>query len=76
MRLIWHPVYTGPDGRTREISRDCRLVDNAEYDGRDTCVGTLIQYLRLFHDESNTKAAHAHKSMEQLLAANGHKDGV
>ncbi|WP_433859721.1 hypothetical protein [Streptomyces kronopolitis] len=76
VKLIWHPVYTGPDGRTREISRDCHLVDNAEYDTRDTCVSTLIQYLRLFHDESNTEAAPAHKSMEQLLAANGHKDGV
>ncbi|WP_306333084.1 hypothetical protein [Streptomyces sp. KL118A] len=76
VKLIWHPLYTGPDGRTREISKDCQLVDNAEYDKRDTCVGALIQYLRLFHDESNEKAAPAHKSMEQLLAANGHKDGV
>ncbi|MEW2291115.1 hypothetical protein ABZ719_00200 [Streptomyces sp. NPDC006743] len=74
--MIWHPLYTGPDGRTREISRDCRLVDNAEYDGRDACVSALIQYLRLFHDESNTEAAPAHKSMERLLAANGHMDGV
>jgi hypothetical protein len=76
VRMIWHPLYTGPDGRTKEISEDFRLVDDAEYDKRDTCVRILFQYLRRFHDESNAKAAPAHKSMEQLLAANGHKDGV
>ncbi|QEU90867.1 hypothetical protein CP970_08115 [Streptomyces kanamyceticus] len=76
VKLIWHPLYSAPDGRIREISRDCRLVDNAEYDGRDTCVGVLIQYLRMFHDESNAEAAPAHKSMAELLVANGHKDGV
>lgn len=76
VKLIWHPVYTAPGGQMREISKDCRLVDNAEYDGRDTCVSALIQYLRMFHDDSNTEAAPAHTSMEQLLVANGHKDGV
>ncbi|MFE9824966.1 hypothetical protein ACFYSH_23015 [Streptomyces sp. NPDC005791] len=76
VQLIWHPVYTGPDGRTSEISENCELVDNAEYDKRDTCVSTLIRYLRFFHDASNAQAAPAHKSMEQLLVANGHKDGV
>lgn len=74
--MIWHPLYTGPDGKTREISSDCRLVDNAEYDKRDTCVSALIRYLHLFHDESNSQAAPAHKSTEKLLAENGHKDGI
>ncbi|MBT2410160.1 hypothetical protein J7I94_06255 [Streptomyces sp. ISL-12] len=76
VQMIWHPLYTGSDGVTREISRDCRLVDNAEYDKRDTCVSVLIQYLRQFHDEDNKKAAPAHKSMKKLLTENGHKDGV
>ncbi|MFD4630446.1 hypothetical protein ACFVYR_22730 [Streptomyces sp. NPDC058284] len=76
VKLVWHPVYTTPDGRLREISKDCRLVDDAQYEGRDACVSALFQYLRTFHDESNTEAARAHESMEQLLVANGHKDGV
>ncbi|MEU6994359.1 hypothetical protein ABZ953_27355 [Streptomyces sp. NPDC046465] len=76
VKLIWHPVYTDAGGQMREVSRDCRLVDNAEYDKRDTCVAALYQYLRLFHEESNTEATAAHESMEQLLVANGHKDGV
>ncbi|MER7770515.1 hypothetical protein [Kitasatospora sp. NPDC096140] len=76
VKLIWHPVYTAPDGQLREISKDYRLVDNAEYDGRDTCVRVLFQYLRLFHEESNTKAAPARTSMEKLIVSNGHKDGV
>ncbi len=76
VQMIWHPLYTGPDGKTKEISPDCQLVDNAEYDKRDTCVSTLVQYLRLFHDKSNAKAKPARESMEQLLVANGHKDGV
>ncbi|WP_416985950.1 hypothetical protein [Streptomyces sp. T028] len=76
VRLIWHPLYTTPDRQLREITRDYQLVDNAEYDGRDKCVSVLFQYLRMFHDESNTEATRAHKSMEQLIVANGHKDGV
>lgn len=76
VKLIWHPVYTTPDGRMREITRDYQLVDKAEYDGRDECVRVLIQYLRMFHDENNTEATRAHESMEQLIVANGHKDGV
>ncbi|MFJ2770918.1 hypothetical protein [Streptomyces sp. NPDC087300] len=76
VKLVWHPLYTSSDGQTREISRDFRLVDNAEYDGRDTCVGVLFQYLRMFHEEGNTQADPARESMEQLMAANGHKDGV
>ncbi|MEU9244975.1 hypothetical protein [Streptomyces sp. NPDC048385] len=76
VEMIWHPLYTGPDGQTKEISRDGRLVDNAEYHGRDLCVSVLIQYLRQFHDKSNTRAAPAYESMERLLTANGHKDGV
>ncbi|MEV7197334.1 hypothetical protein AB0N81_36855 [Streptomyces sp. NPDC093510] len=76
VKLVWHPVYTTPDGQLREIASDCTLVDNAEYDGRDKCVGVLFEYLRKFHDKSNTKATRAHESMEQLIVANGHKDGV
>lgn len=76
VEMIWHPLYTGPDGRTREISPDCRLVDNAEYDGRDKCVSVLFRYLRQFHDRGNKEAAPAHKSMERILTENGHKDGV
>ncbi|MEU7579878.1 hypothetical protein AB0B50_20010 [Streptomyces sp. NPDC041068] len=76
VKLVWHPVYTTPDGRLREIARDYRLVDNAEYDGRDKCVTVLIDYLRKFHDASNTEGTRAHESMERLIVANGHKDGV
>ncbi|MEU8926920.1 hypothetical protein AB0D10_39380 [Kitasatospora sp. NPDC048545] len=76
VKLIWHPVYTAPDGQLKEISKDCRLVDNAEYDGRDKCVSVLFQYLRTFHDESNTKATPTRTSMEELIVANGHKDGI
>ncbi|MGW0535599.1 hypothetical protein [Streptomyces sp. NPDC003032] len=76
VKLVWHPVYTTPDGRMREITSDYQLVDNAEYDGRDKCVSVLIQYLRMFHVENNVEATRAHESMEQLIVANGHKDGV
>lgn len=76
VRMIWHPLYTGPDGVTREISRDLHLVDEAEYDKRDTCVSVLVQYLRLHHDRSNTHAQPGYESTEKLLAANGHKNGI
>ncbi|SDG40877.1 hypothetical protein SAMN05216260_11934 [Streptomyces griseoaurantiacus] len=76
VEMIWHPLYTGPDGKTKEIDRDFRLVDNAEYQGRDTCVRVLVQYLRHFHDRGNAKATPAYESTEKLLAANGHKDGI
>ncbi|MBW5423484.1 hypothetical protein GKQ77_18245 [Streptomyces sp. BG9H] len=76
VKLVWHPVYTTPDGRLREITADYQLVDNAEYGGRDICVSVLIQYLRKFHDESNAKATPAHENMEKLIVANGHKEGA
>jgi hypothetical protein len=76
VKLIWHPVYTTANGQMREITRDYQLVDDAQYDKRDQCVSVLMQYLRLFHDRNNTVASPAHESMEQLLIANGHKDGV
>lgn len=76
VEMIWHPLYTESNGRTREISPDCRLVDNAEYDGRDKCVSVLYRYLRQFHDSGNEKAAPAHQSMKRILTENGHKDGV
>ncbi|MFI6642037.1 hypothetical protein [Streptomyces sp. NPDC050504] len=73
VRLRWHPVYTDPDGKLREIAPDFTLTDNAEYDGRDKCVTVLIEYLRKFHDESNTQSARAHEETEKLLAGNGNK---
>ncbi|MGA4844891.1 hypothetical protein ACOBQB_00815 [Streptomyces sp. G5(2025)] len=75
VKLVWHPVYTTPDGQLREITKDYHLVEDAEYDERDACVSVLIQYLRLFHDESNTKATRARENAEQLIIANGHKEG-
>ncbi|MCF3120300.1 hypothetical protein IPZ68_11385 [Streptomyces arenae] len=76
VKLVWHPVYTTPDGRLREIGEDFRLVDNAEYQTRDTCVAVLLDYLRKFHDEDNPEATRAYQGMEKLIVANGHKDGV
>lgn len=77
VEMIWHPLYTDADGVTKEVSRDFQLVDNAVYDKRDTCVSVLVQYLRLFHDGKKGKKPNpAHESMEKLLTANGHKDGV
>ncbi|WP_406134611.1 DUF4157 domain-containing protein [Streptomyces sp. NBC_01089] len=68
--LLWHPLYTLPDGTIKEISADMRLTGNAEYRSRDKCVGVMYNYLMRFHDESNTKASMAYGEMNELLAKN------
>ncbi|WP_443060606.1 eCIS core domain-containing protein [Streptomyces sp. NBC_00448] len=68
--LMWHPLYTTPDGKIKEISERLELTDNAEYKSRDKCVAVMYHYLLRFHDESNSKASMAHKEMNELLAQN------
>jgi hypothetical protein len=68
--LMWHPLYTTPDGKIKEISERLELTDNAEYKSRDKCVAVMYHYLLRFHDESNSKASMAHKEMSELLAQN------
>ncbi|KAA0921360.1 hypothetical protein [Streptomyces apricus] len=51
VKMIWHPLYTDAAGRTKEISKDFQLVDNAEYATRDTCASVLQHYLRLIHPD-------------------------
>jgi hypothetical protein len=68
--LMWHPLYTTPDGKIKEISADMRLTDNAEYRSRDKCVAVMYHYLLRFHDESNSKASMAYGEMNELLAKN------
>ncbi|WP_443033992.1 eCIS core domain-containing protein [Streptomyces sp. CA2R106] len=68
--LMWHPLYTTPDGKIREISERLELTDNAEYRSRDKCVAVMYHYLLRFHDESNSKASVAHAEMTELLAKN------
>ncbi|MER7394973.1 DUF4157 domain-containing protein [Streptomyces sp. NPDC000151] len=68
--LVWHPLYTMPDGTIKEISEDMQLTGNAEYRSRDKCVGVMYHYLMRFHDESNSKASMAYGEMNELLAKN------
>lgn len=68
--LRWHPLYTTPDGKIKEISERLQLTDNAEYRSRDKCVAVMYHYLLRFHDESNSKASMAFGEMNELLAKN------
>ncbi|MEV8565065.1 DUF4157 domain-containing protein [Streptomyces sp. NPDC051322] len=68
--LMWHPLYTTPDGKIKEISEDFQLTGNAEYRSRDKCVSVMYHYLMRFHDESNSKASMAYGEMNELLAKN------
>lgn len=68
--LRWHPLYTTPDGKIKEISERLQLTDNAEYKSRDKCVAVMYHYLLRFHDESNSKASMAFDEMNGLLAKN------
>ncbi|MFJ1811192.1 MULTISPECIES: hypothetical protein [unclassified Streptomyces] len=69
--VMWHPLYTSPDGAIKEISDDFRLTDDAAYSSRDKCVAVMHQYLLRFHDASNSKASMAYREMGELLAQNG-----
>jgi hypothetical protein len=68
--IIWHPLYTTPDGKIKEISQDMRLTENAEYRSRDKCVGVMHNYMLRFHDESNSNASRAYEEMNELLKNN------
>ncbi|MDT0567207.1 DUF4157 domain-containing protein [Streptomyces sp. DSM 3412] len=68
--LTWHPLYTTPDGKIREITEDLQLTDNAEYQSRDKCVSVMYRYLMRLHDESNSKASMAYGEMNELLEKN------
>ncbi|MEW2291216.1 hypothetical protein ABZ719_00710 [Streptomyces sp. NPDC006743] len=68
--VMWHPLYTTPDGAIREISQDLRLTDDAAYRSRDKCVALMYQYLLRFHDESNSEASVAYREMNDLLTKN------
>uniref|UniRef100_A0AAU3H0Y2 Uncharacterized protein n=1 Tax=Streptomyces sp. NBC_01401 TaxID=2903854 RepID=A0AAU3H0Y2_9ACTN len=70
VKLVWHPLYTTPDGQIHEITQDLRLTDNAPYASRDRCVASMYMYLLRMHDESNDQAGPAYKDMTGRLAAN------
>ncbi|MGW2478850.1 hypothetical protein ACWCWQ_03305 [Streptomyces sp. NPDC001571] len=71
VKLIWHPVYTAPDGKLREVTKGLELAADASYSKRDECVQVLYDYLRLKHDPENANSERAHAEMSDRLAANG-----
>lgn len=70
VKLVWHPLYTTPDGKIHEITQDLRLTADAPYASRDRCVAAMYTYLLRMHDDSNDQASHAYKDMTDRLAAN------
>ncbi|MFC4909566.1 hypothetical protein [Actinomadura gamaensis] len=70
VRLVWHPLYTTPDNKIKEIAADFTLVEDAPYTSRDKCVGVMYQYLLRFHDTANAKSSRAYDEMNKLLAKN------
>ncbi|MEU7484783.1 hypothetical protein [Streptomyces sp. NPDC042319] len=70
VELVWHPLYTTPDGKIHEITPDLRLADDAQYTSRDKCVAAMYTYLLRMHDESNDQAGPAYKDMTNRLSAN------
>ncbi|WP_146074962.1 hypothetical protein [Streptomyces sp. Ru73] len=70
VEILWHPLYTNPDGTLREIAPDLRLTDDAAYRSRDKCVSVMYNYLLRLHDTNNKAAATAYGEMNELLAEN------
>jgi len=70
VELLWHPLYTTPQGHIQEISRDRKLVDDSSFSTRDECVAALYSYLQYHHDESNQNAGRSYDEMNADLANN------
>ncbi|MYQ99380.1 MULTISPECIES: hypothetical protein [unclassified Streptomyces] len=73
VELVWHPVYTTADGKLMEVTEDLELVSDATYRTRDLCVRALYDYLRLKHDQANSRSERANAEMGARLASNGNQ---
>jgi hypothetical protein len=59
-----HALYTDEMNVTREITRDGRLVEEAEFLSRDLCVAALCKYLLYINEDPQNRAA---KEMKEQL---------
>lgn len=69
LRLHWHALYTDEKNQTSEITRDLRLVPEAEFPNRDLCAAALVNFLRYRNENPNNFSAKW--TTENILRKNG-----
>lgn len=69
LRLHWHALYTDETDHTWEITKDLRLVEEAEFPNRDLCAAVLVNFLRYRNENPNNFSARW--TTENILRKNG-----